>query len=124
MKKLQIYMDYMTDVARWRLNNAHYIDIKPFTMNDIFFIKIKLHPTNKQDSKNITKKMLEFIHTKRIVTADEIYDELSLSETPVLNRMKIFREFGLVRREGKKYYMATPRMDEVMTNRWHERICS
>lgn len=120
----QVYNDYQNDVARWKERQAHYIDIKPLNMNELLFIKTRLHPTAKAESKEMSKKIMEFIHSKRIVTAEEIYEEFGYSDKPVLRRLKVLREVGLVRRESKKFYIATPRLDEAITKRWHERVCS
>jgi predicted transcriptional regulator len=118
-----VLKQYQEDVKRWQENNAHYMDIRPIAINDALYMKAVLHPTNKAESKNITKQLVEFICEREIVTAKEIYDALGLSDKPVLKRLKAFKELGLVRREAKKYYLPTPRMMELK-KRYLRRICS
>jgi hypothetical protein len=122
-KALEILSNYQKDVERWKENGGHYKDIQPLSINDILFIRQVLHPTKKEQSKKVTEELIRFICDKGIVTAKEIYEATGLSDKPVLSRLKVFQQFGLVRRESKKYYLPTPRMLEIR-NRYLKRICS
>lgn len=114
---------YEKDVARWReKGNTHYKDIQPLTINDVIFLRTVLHPTNKAESKRLTENLVNFICERGIVTAEEIYTSLGLSDKPVLKRLQIFRQFALIRREGKKYYLPTPRMEDIH-KKYLKRIC-
>lgn len=121
-KALEVLENYRKDCERWKERNAHYKDIQPITPNDVIFIRKVLHPTAKAESKQLTETLIQFICEKEIVTAKEIYDALGLSDKPVLKRLKTFKEFGLIRREGKKYYLPTPRMQELK-KRYLKRVC-
>lgn len=112
-KAQEILDSYNKDVERWKASNAHYADIKPITPNDVMFIRSVLHPTKRDDSLHTTKVLIEFLCERKIATAKDIYEATGLSDKPVLNRLKIFRQFGLIRRESKKYYIVTPRMEEL-----------
>jgi len=122
-KALEILSSYQKDVERWVANKSHYKDIQPLTMQDLLYIKQVLHPTKKVESRKITETLIKFICDQGIVTAKEIYDATGLSDKPVLTRLKIFQQFGLVRRESKKYYLPTPRLQEIR-KRQLDRICS
>lgn len=114
---------YNKDVERWRERNGHYKDIQPMSMNDILLLMAQLHPTNRAESKKLTAELIIFICDREIVTAQEIYDELGLSDKPVLKRLKLFQQHGLIRRESKRYYLASPRIHEIR-KRYLRRICS
>ena len=119
----EILEQYQKDLARWRERGQSYKDINPLTIQDVMYIKHVLHPTAKQDSKDLTKNIVEFICERGICTAQDIYDHFGYSDKPVLKRLKIFKEFGFVRRESKKWYLPTPRMYELQ-KRFLRRICS
>lgn len=119
----EILSDYQKDVERWKENGGHYKDIQPLSINDILFIRQVLHPTKKVQSKKVTEQLIKFICDEGIVTAKQIYEATGLSDKPVLSRLKIFQQFGLIRRESKKYYLPTPRMLEIR-QRYLKRICS
>lgn len=104
---------YHRDIARWRERGASYKDIQPLTMSDIILIRQVIHPTSRKESKEITKNLIEYICDRGICTAQEIYDHFGYSDKPVLKRLKLFQQFGLVRRESKKWYLPTPRMHEL-----------
>lgn len=122
-RALEILSNYQKDVERWKERNSHYKDIQPLSINEVLFIKQVLHPTKKAESKRVTETLIKFICDQGIVTAKDIYDATGLSDKPVLNRMKIFQQFGLIRRESKKYYLPTPRMQEIR-KRYLPRICN
>lgn len=124
IKAQQVLKAYREDVERWReRGGTHYKDIQPLHVNDVLFIKSVLHPTNKAESKKVTEQLITFLCERQVVTAKDIYDALGLSDKPVLKRIKIFQQFGLIRREGKKYYLPTPRMEELC-KKYLRRICS
>lgn len=121
--KEAVLAQYQSDVERWKERGGHYRDIQPLSINEVLFIRQMLHPTKKAESKQVTQKLIEFICDNKIVTAKEIYEATGLSDKPVLTRMKIFQQFGLIRRESKKYYIPTQRMIEIR-ERYLKRICS
>lgn len=121
-KARQVLEAYNKDVERWRERGSTYRDIVPITPNDILFIRKVLHPTARAESKKLTEDLIKFLCEKEVTTAEEIYTSLGLSDKPVLKRLKTFREFALVRREGKKYYLPTPRMREIY-KRYLKRVC-
>jgi hypothetical protein len=121
-KAIQLLSSYQKDCERWIERGAHYKDIQPLTVQDVLFIRAILHPTGKADSKLVTKALIKFIVDQGIVTAQDIYKELGYSDKPILKRMKLFQQFGLIRREEKKWYIPTPRMKEIR-ERYLERIC-
>lgn len=122
-KKEQVLESYKGDVERWKVSGAtHYKDIQKLEVNDVLFMRVVLHPTKRKASKDLTKTLVEYLCDKEIATADDIYKDLGVSDNPVLKRLKIFQQFGLIRRERKKYYLPTPRMHELR-KRYLKRIC-
>jgi hypothetical protein len=97
-------------------------DIQPWEMKELLYFRAMIHPTDKKESKDMTRELIRFICDQAIVTADQIYEHFGWSDKPVMKRLKLFREFGLVKRESKKYYLPTPRMTELR-NTYLERIC-
>jgi hypothetical protein len=121
-KALEVLSNYQKDVERWKERGGHYKDIQPLSIQDLLFIRTVLHPTNKQGSKDLTKALITFIVDRGVVTAQEVYGELGYSDKPVLKRLKLFQQLGLIRRESKKYYLPTPRMQEIR-QKYLKRIC-
>jgi len=121
-KAQEILDSYQNDVKRWRERGGQYKDIQPLTINDVIFMKAVIHPTARKASKEFTERLVIFLCEKKIATAEEIYTELKMSDNPVLKRLGLFQQFGLVRRERKKYYIATPRLEELR-KRYLKRIC-
>lgn len=119
----EVLSAYQKDLERWKERGAHYKDIQPLTIQDILYIRTILHPTSKKESKELTKSLVNYLCDIGICTAQDIYNDLGYSDKPVLKRLKLFQQFGLVRRESKKWYMPTPRMLEVK-KRHLRRICS
>lgn len=119
----EILSDYQKDLERWKEKGAHYKDIQRLTMQDVMYIRQVLHPTQKAESKELTLKLVNYICDAGICTAQDIYRDLGYSDKPVLRRLKLFKEFGLIRREYKKWYMPTPRMLEIKEKHLR-RICS
>lgn len=97
-------------------------ELQPLTIPELLFIRLALHPTAKQGSKEVTRKIIDYLCEKEVCTAQDIYRDLGYSDKPVLHRLKKFKELGLVRRESKKYYMPSPRMLELKS-RYLERVC-
>lgn len=122
LKEKTILEEYKKDLERWKANNAHYRDVQPLTMQDLLYIRAVLHPTNKKESKLLTKRLIEYLTDKEICTSQDIYRDLGYSDKPVLKRLRMFQQLGLVRRESKKYYMPTPRMYEIR-KRYLRRLC-
>lgn len=119
---LEILSAYQKKVARMKEVNAPYKEIQPLQISDVLFIQAKLHPTKKQATKDMTRELIKFLCDEGICTAQQIYDRFGWSDKPVMARLKLFREFGLVRRESKKYYMPTPRLLELR-DKYLERVC-
>lgn len=113
---------YNKDVDRWKERGGHYKDIQPLSTNDILLLKALMHPTNRADSKKLTEELVRYLCTRGIATASNIYEDMGLSDKPVLKRLKLLQQHGYVRRESKKYYIATPRLRELNA-RYLKRIC-
>jgi hypothetical protein len=122
-KAQEVLDNYNKDLERWKERNGHYKDIQPLSTNDVLYIRQMLHPTKKAESKKVTEQLIVLLCEREIITAKEIYEATGLSDKPVLNRMKLFQQFGLIRRESKKYYLPTPRMHELR-KRYLRRICT
>lgn len=118
----EILDTYWKTAEELRKINSPYRELRPLTIPELLFIRANLHPTAKRESKEVTRKMVSYIVEKRICMAEDIYRDLGYADKPVMTRMKKFMEHGLVRRECKKYYIATPRMLELKAN-YLERIC-
>lgn len=119
---LEILSEYQGKVNKLKAMGSSHKELQPLTTPEVLFIRATLHPTKKQESKEVTRKLIMLLCDRGIVTAQEIYDETGYADKPVLNRLKKFREHGLVRRESKKFYMPTPRMLELR-ERYLERVC-
>lgn len=92
------------------------------TTADLLYLRATLHPTSKKDSRDITRKLITLLCERKICTTTEICEALQCSEKPILRRLKILRQNGYVRRESKKYYLATHRM-HVMYRNFLDRVC-
>lgn len=118
----KILAEYQKILIMMETQKTPHKEVKPLTTQDIMFLKAKIHPTAKASSKEMTRELLQFIHEKRITVAAEIYEVYGWSDNPVMKRLRVFREFGLVRRISKKYYLATPRLDKIV-NEYLDRVC-
>lgn len=87
-----------------------------FTPDDFRFFRMVVHPTKRMESVDATRRMLAYIMDHEVVTCKQIQEDLHLSEAPVLKRLKIFKDFKLVKRERNKYYLATPRLMELINS--------
>lgn len=85
-----------------------------FTPDDFRYFKMVIHPTARQESKDVTKKILLYLSEKDIVTSVQLQKDLDISEAPILKRLKVFREFKLCKRERNKFYRVTPRLKELV----------
>lgn len=119
----KILKSYQADVTRWKERGGRYKDIQPLAMGDILLLMAQIHPTKRAESKEVTRQLIEFLCDQEITTAKKIYEALGLSDKPVLKRLKLLQQHGLVRRESKRYYVATPRLQELRS-RYLKRVCS
>ena len=119
----EILSDYQRKLKLMTSQKTPHKDIQPLQPVEVMLFRALLHPTDKKESKDMTRELVKFICDKKILTAEDIYAEYNWSDKPVMRRLKLFREFGMVKRELKKYYMPTPRMIELRDN-YLERVCS
>jgi hypothetical protein len=119
----KILDNYQADVARWKERGGHYKDIQPLAIGDVLLLRAQIHPTKRAESKEVTRSLVNYLCDQEITTAKRIYEDLGLSDKPVLKRLKLLQQHGLVRRESKRYYVATPRLQELR-NRYLKRICA
>lgn len=123
MKTPQDILDHYRERSeKLKAAGSPYKEIQPLSIPDVLSIRVILHPTNRKASKEMTKQLILLLCEKGIMTAEEIYAETGFTDKPVLQRLRKFRELGLVRREHKKYYMSTDRMLDLK-NRYLERVC-
>jgi hypothetical protein len=121
-KALEILSDYKKRTAKMEELKTAHKDIQPLTTPDVMYIAAMLHPTARKESKEVTRKLINFLCDNAICTAQDIYDGLGYADKPVLTRLRKLMGFGLVRRESKKYYMPTPRM-KALRAKYMERLC-
>jgi len=119
---VELLSDYQRKVKLMISQKIPHKDIQPLDQRDIILFMALLHPTAKRESKELTKELITFICDQGIITAEDIYAKYNWSDKPVMRRLKLFREFGLIKREQKKYYMPTPRMLELRKT-YLERVC-
>jgi hypothetical protein len=119
---LEILSEYTKKAEKLRGMNSQHKELQPLTVPEVLFIRAVLHPTAKKESKEVTRRLISYLCDRGICTSEEIYTDLGYVDKPVLHRLKKFREFGLVRRESKKFYMPTPRMLELK-EKYLERVC-
>ena len=118
----EILDDYWKKANKLKQLGANHKELQPLTVQEVLFIKAILHPTIKQESRDLTRNLILYLCEKRICTAQDIYRDLGYSDKPVMQRLKKFREHGLVRRVSKKYYIASPRLYELK-EKYLERVC-
>lgn len=119
---MEIVSDYQRRVELMREQKTPHKDIQPLTINDIILFRALIHPTDKKESKDMTRELIKFVCDQGITTAEDIFNTYGWSDKPVMKRLKLLREFGMVRRESKKYYLPTPRLIELR-NKYIERVC-
>lgn len=117
-----ILSEYQRKLDLMKKNQTPHKDVQVLSTNEVLYFKAVMHPTAKQESKALTKALIQYLCDKGICTSEDIYRDLGYADKPVLSRLKKFKEFGLVRREAKKYYMPTPRMLELK-DKFLERVC-
>lgn len=122
MTKLEVLSEYQKRLELLRSANALHKEIKTLEIQEVLYLKLLLHKTKRQESMQMTYDLINYICAEACVTAEEIYIHFGWSNKPVLARLKIFKEFGLVKRLRKKYYVATPRMLELK-EKYLSRIC-
>ena len=116
MKKKEIFEEYKKKLKKWREEEQPASDLREVTFNDALVIMLKLHPTDRKESKKISKQILEYLAENEIVTTDEIVKALGISKPTFYNRLQFLRSMGLVRRERRIYYLATPRLYDFIKN--------
>lgn len=89
-----------------------FIDTKPLDLNEGFYIFQELHPTKRRESLEITAKLVTFLIRSEVTTMEDVQRELGVSHPAILKRLKVLRRQGMVKRESKKFYIATPRLIE------------
>ena len=126
MKSSQdILKAYEARVEQWKSNrNAKHRDIQSLLAPDVLFLRSVIHPTNRREAKELTRKVILYLHEHRIATAQDMYESIGISDNPFLKRVKILMNFGIVRRESKKFYMATPRLDELVEKKYIDKLCN
>lgn len=118
----KILEDYQTFIALAQAQKTPRKEVQPLTAQDIMYLKAKMHPTKKAESIAMTKELLNYMYTQRIATAEQIYAAYGWSDKPLMKRMKLLKEFAIVKRVSKKYYLATPRLDTLVT-RYIDILC-
>lgn len=118
----EILAEYDDKVTRLRAIGSQHKEIQPLLMPDLLYIKAVLHPTAKKSSRDITRRLVEYLCNAEICTARDIYESLDCADKPVLQRLRKFKEMGLVRRESKRFYIRTPRLLQLK-DQYLERVC-
>jgi hypothetical protein len=118
----EVLAEYQKRVGLMKAQKTNLKDIRILETTEILLLRALLHPTAKQESKDMTRELIYYLCDKAIVTAEDIYSHFGWSDNPVMKRLKIFKEFALVKRESKKYYLATPRL-YVVRESYMERVC-
>lgn len=114
IKKEVILDEYHKKLENWRRNLQPVADLRELTFNDVALLVLKLHPTNREESKAITRKLLVFLAEQEVATTEEMIRELGISYPALLDRLKVLRTMNLVRRESRMFYLATPRLYEFV----------
>lgn len=108
----QVYEAYERKLARIR--ESGYADrnkeMKPFDFGEVFMLMAELHPVKRPKALEITKQLIEVLCERKAVVAKDLYEEFGWNDRTLLKRLNILAKYGLVRREAKKYYLATPRL--------------
>lgn len=115
LKTKQYVLDqYEKKLETWRKDLQPVADLRELTFSEVMLIVLKLHPTNREDSKEITRNLLLYLAEHKIATSYEIQDAIGVSYPTLLERLKILRVMNLVRRESRMFYLATPRLYEFV----------
>lgn len=119
---LEILSEYQGKVEKLRKIGSQHKELQPLDVKEVLYISATLHRTSKKASKEVTRDLIQYLCEKTICTAEDIYRDLGYVDKPIMSRIKKFREHGLVRREAKKYYIATDRLKDLK-ERYLERVC-
>jgi len=120
---VEILSEYQRKVRLMTSQKTPHKEIQPLEPRDIMLFRALLHPTDKKESKEMTRELVKYLCDQGITTAEDIYEKYGWSDKPVMKRLKLFREFGMLKREQKKYYMPTPRLLELRDT-YLERVCT
>jgi hypothetical protein len=123
LEPIEILSEYQHRVDALREQKVTTKEMQVLSMTDLLYLKAVIHPTNKQASKDITRELVKFIYDQGIVTAEEIYTKFGWSDKAVMRRLKLLKEFSIIRRESKKYYLGTPRLEELRI-KYLDRVCN
>lgn len=112
--KDEVLLGYEKRLDDWKRMQQPVPDTRGLTHMDAEFVTFKLNPTKRKESREITRRLLEFMAESKIVTVDEIRTSLGITYPTIADRMETLRTLGLVRRELVVYYLATPRLYEFV----------
>jgi len=118
----ELLAEYQRKVKLMTTQRTPHKDVQPLTTPEILLFRALLHPTNKKESKDMTRELVNYLCEQGITSAEDIYTKYNWSDKPVMRRLKLMREFGMVKREQKKYYMPTPRLFELQET-YLKRVC-
>jgi alkanesulfonate monooxygenase SsuD/methylene tetrahydromethanopterin reductase-like flavin-dependent oxidoreductase (luciferase family) len=120
----EVLQAYNKRVETWKsARNATHRDVQSVTAPDVMFLRSVIHPTNRKEAKELTRKIILYLYEHRVATAQDMYESVGISDNPFLKRMKILMNFGIVRRESKKFYLATPRLIELVEKKYIDKLC-
>ena len=122
LEPMQILSDYQHRVEVMQSQKVNTKEMRKLETTELLYLRAVMHPTNKQVSKDMTKELVKFIYDQGIVTAEEIYTKYGWSDKAVMRRLKLLKEFSIIIRKSKKYYMGTPRLEELRI-KYLERVC-
>lgn len=117
--KAYILHQYEQKLQRWQEQMQPVADLRELTFNDVMLLVLKLHPTNRADSKELTRKVINYLAEQKIATSYEIMEGVGISYPALLDRLKILRVMNLVRRESREFYIASPRLYEFVKTYMH-----
>lgn len=112
--KEQVLALYKQKLANWQRREINVIDLRKLDINSVMIIHYRLHRANKTKSKELTKELLEFLKQAEIATTEEILAAVKISYPALNRRLQELRRHGIIRRESRLYYLATPRLTELL----------
>jgi len=92
------------------------------TPDELKFFRLAIHPTKRGDSREVTRRLLDYLKDKDLVTSLEIQEALGIAEMTVLKRLSILRQFNFIQRKLHRYYIVTPRLQELV-RLYMDRLC-
>lgn len=92
-------------------------------VKDLLLLRAQLHPTAKKASQDLTRRLIKLLMEEGCLTSVELCEKLQCSERPVLKRLKCLRHNGCLRRESKRYYLPTHRLQLLIDKGFLEHIC-